>query len=191
MHTTRTLLPHSSLVLAACLALGACKAKDKEAAATDTATTPAAATATPPAPAPAESGTSAASAALTDANIVALLDEANSADSALAAAALPKATGADVKGFAKMMMGEHHALRIAGQQLAKKLNVNPQLPTDDPLPAAAKGETDALQGKTGADFDMTYIAVVSVEDGRFTSYRDYWNPLAVQEPGLDFAGSRA
>lgn len=38
-------------------------------------------------------------------------------------------------------------------------------------------------------FDMTYIAVVSVRDGRFTSYRDYWNPLAVQAPGLDFAGS--
>ncbi|MGW6868779.1 nuclear transport factor 2 family protein [Streptomyces sp. NPDC054904] len=44
---------------------------------------------------------------------------------------------------------------------------------------------------TGAPFDMTYIAVVTVEDGRFTSYRDYWNPLAVQESGLDFAGSVA
>ncbi|MFJ3788460.1 nuclear transport factor 2 family protein [Kitasatospora sp. NPDC090091] len=42
---------------------------------------------------------------------------------------------------------------------------------------------------TGAPFDMTYIAVVTVEDGRFTSYRDYWNPLAVQQPGLDFTGS--
>ncbi|MDF2265015.1 nuclear transport factor 2 family protein [Streptomyces coacervatus] len=45
--------------------------------------------------------------------------------------------------------------------------------------------------KTGAAFDMTYIAVVNVEEGRFTSYRDYWNPLAVQAPGLDFAGSDA
>ncbi|WP_369390628.1 nuclear transport factor 2 family protein [Streptomyces sp. CG1] len=45
--------------------------------------------------------------------------------------------------------------------------------------------------ETGAPFDMTYIAVVSVRDGRFTSYRDYWNPLAVQQPGLDFAGSGA
>ncbi|MFE0802116.1 nuclear transport factor 2 family protein [Streptomyces sp. NPDC058812] len=43
--------------------------------------------------------------------------------------------------------------------------------------------------KTGAPFDMTYIAVVTVEDGRFTSYRDYWNPLALQEPGTDFTGS--
>ncbi|WP_189953308.1 nuclear transport factor 2 family protein [Streptomyces alanosinicus] len=45
--------------------------------------------------------------------------------------------------------------------------------------------------ETGAPFDMTYIAVVSAREGRFTSYRDYWNPLAVQQPGLDFAGSGA
>lgn len=45
--------------------------------------------------------------------------------------------------------------------------------------------------QSGGPFDMTYIAVVSVQDGRFTSYRDYWNPLAVQEPGLDFTGSGA
>ncbi|GAB3705634.1 nuclear transport factor 2 family protein [Nocardiopsis oceani] len=38
-------------------------------------------------------------------------------------------------------------------------------------------------------FDMTYIAVVTVRDGHFTSYRDYWNPLAVLEPGTDFTRS--
>ncbi|MFI7323536.1 nuclear transport factor 2 family protein [Streptomyces rubiginosohelvolus] len=40
-----------------------------------------------------------------------------------------------------------------------------------------------------APFDMTYIAVVTVRDGHFTSYRDYWNPLVVQQPGADFTGS--
>ncbi|WP_217168249.1 nuclear transport factor 2 family protein [Streptomyces sp. AC512_CC834] len=43
--------------------------------------------------------------------------------------------------------------------------------------------------QTGAPFDMTYIAVVTAEDGRFTSYRDYWNPLALLEPGADFTGT--
>ncbi|MFJ2164595.1 nuclear transport factor 2 family protein [Streptomyces griseofuscus] len=43
--------------------------------------------------------------------------------------------------------------------------------------------------ETDAPFDMTYIAVVTVRDGRFTSYRDYWNPLAVQQSGTDFTGS--
>ncbi|MEU6571798.1 nuclear transport factor 2 family protein [Streptomyces parvulus] len=40
-----------------------------------------------------------------------------------------------------------------------------------------------------APFDMTYIAVVTVRDGHMSSYRDYWNPLAVQEPGADFTGN--
>ncbi|UQI45225.1 nuclear transport factor 2 family protein [Streptomyces sp. HU2014] len=44
---------------------------------------------------------------------------------------------------------------------------------------------------TGSPFDMTYIAVVTVQDGRFTSYRDYWNPLAVRTPGTDLMGSGA
>lgn len=43
--------------------------------------------------------------------------------------------------------------------------------------------------QTGDPFDMTYIAVVTVQGGRITSYRDYWNPLAVLRPGADFAGS--
>ncbi|MFD3911831.1 nuclear transport factor 2 family protein [Streptomyces sp. NPDC058603] len=42
--------------------------------------------------------------------------------------------------------------------------------------------------QTDRPFDMTYIAVVTVQDGLITSYRDYWNPLAL-EAGTDFAGS--
>ncbi|MEV6148707.1 nuclear transport factor 2 family protein [Nonomuraea sp. NPDC052129] len=43
--------------------------------------------------------------------------------------------------------------------------------------------------KTDNPFDMTYIAVVTVQDGRITSYRDYWNPLVTLEPGAGFAES--
>ncbi|WP_371674067.1 nuclear transport factor 2 family protein [Streptomyces sp. NBC_00289] len=43
--------------------------------------------------------------------------------------------------------------------------------------------------ETDSAFDMTYIAVVTVQEGRITSYRDYWNPLAVLEPGTAFTGS--
>lgn len=45
--------------------------------------------------------------------------------------------------------------------------------------------------ETDAPFGMTYIAVVTVQDGRFTSYRDYWNPLAALAPGTNFAESSA
>jgi putative membrane protein len=95
---------------------------------------------------------------LSDANIVALLDEANMADSATAAYALTRATNAEVKKFAKMMMGEHHALRVQGQQLAKRLNVTPEPVADDPLKPAVQSEMTALKGAAkGAAFDRTYI----------------------------------
>jgi putative membrane protein len=95
---------------------------------------------------------------LTDANIVALLDEANVADSAAGAYALSKATDPEVKAFAKLMIGEHHALRLSGQQLAKKLNVTPQPPPNDPVKAMAASEMTALKAAPkGASFDRTYI----------------------------------
>jgi len=95
---------------------------------------------------------------LSDANIVALLDEANMADSASGAYAVTKATSPDVKAFAKLMMGEHHALRAQGRQLAQRLNVTPELPANDPLKPAAQSEMTALKGAAkGAAFDRTYI----------------------------------
>ena len=107
----------------------------------------------------ADTGTmSAGSAKLSDANIVALLDEANKADSAAGALAATKGTSADVKRFAKLMMTEHHALRLQGQQLAKKLNITPEPPANDPVQALAKAEMDSLKAAPkGAKFDRTYI----------------------------------
>jgi putative membrane protein len=97
-------------------------------------------------------------ASLSDANIVALLDEANQADSTAGAYAVGKATSPEVKAFARLMMGEHHALRLQGQQLAKKLNVAPQPPANDPLKPAAESEMAALRAAPkGAQFDRVYI----------------------------------
>ena len=95
---------------------------------------------------------------LTDANIVALLDGANKADSASGAVAAKKATNADVKAFARLMMSEHHMLRAAGQQLAKQLGVEPKPPQHDPLAPYVASEMKALQTTAkGAEFDRTYI----------------------------------
>ncbi len=103
-------------------------------------------------------GTAGGAADLTDANIVALLDHANAADSGAGALAAKKATNADVKQFAKMMMADHHQLRQQGQDLAKKLGVTPEPPANDPVTALEQQETQALQAAAkGADFDRTYI----------------------------------
>jgi putative membrane protein len=109
---------------------------------------------------------------MTDANIVALLDAANKADSAGGALASKKATNAEVKAFAKLMMSEHHALRAAGQQLAKQLGVEPKPPEHDPLAPYVAGEMKALQTTAkGANFDRTYIE----------------NEVSVHQAVLDFA----
>jgi putative membrane protein len=108
--------------------------------------------------APAESAKATANAPLTDANIVALLDEANKGDSAAGAFALGKAHDPGVKSFAKMMMSEHHALRVQGEALAKKLKVTPEAPANDPVQAAGSAEMSALQSAgSGAAFDRAYI----------------------------------
>jgi putative membrane protein len=96
--------------------------------------------------------------ALTDANIVAILDAANAADSASGAVAAARGTSADVKSFGRDMMRDHHALRAAGQDLAKKLNVTPEPPANDTTLAANKKWNDSLTAlPRGAAWDKAYI----------------------------------
>ena len=104
-------------------------------------------------------GTSAnANASLSDPNIVYILDQANAGDSARGRLAETKATNADVKNFGRLMVGEHHALRQQGQQLAKKLNVTPQAPPNDQSEAQAKTEMDSLNAMPkGKAWDKAYM----------------------------------
>lgn len=156
MRLARRQYTNLSLLLIACVALVACKGKEGASPADTTSAAAAAPTPdTSKAAAPAAPGTT----TLSDANIVALLDEVNMADSSLGAAALPKATSTQVKQFAKLMMGEHHALRLKGQQLAKAQNITPEKPTDDPFTSAVQAEQSALgSAAKGHTFDSTYIA---------------------------------
>jgi len=142
--------------LALALALGACNSnRDRNATpgGAETATVPADTGAMAPA-----ANAPAAPAELSDANIVALLDHANAADSTAGALAVTKATDPAVKQFAKLMMSEHHALRKQGADLAKQLKVTPEPPANDPVTPLAQQETQALQSAPkGAQFDRTYI----------------------------------
>jgi putative membrane protein len=144
---------HGIAVLGAC-ALWACSKGDNKAdsaAAADSAARAAAATA-PAAPA------TPAPATLTDANIAALLDEANMADSAHGNMASTKGTSAAVKDFGRQMMRDHHTLRKAGQDLATKLNLTPTPPSGDTLPSHAQRMGDSLNAQAkGAAWDKAYI----------------------------------
>lgn len=95
---------------------------------------------------------------LTDPNIVYILDQANAADSARGTLAATKGTSADVKRFGKLMAGEHHALRMEGAALAKKLGVTPEAPAGDQSEAQATQEMDTLTATpAGAAWDKAYI----------------------------------
>jgi len=118
-----------ALALGAAVAMAACKKNDSGAAdtgmaATDTGTAAVADTGMAAAPAPA---------ALSDANIVYILDNANKLDSAAGSIAATKGTAADVRDFGKRMERDHHALRKQGEDLAKKLKVTPEAPANDAL----------------------------------------------------------
>ncbi len=94
----------------------------------------------------------------TDPNIVALLDEANMADSSAGAVAATKGTASAVRDFGKRMMRDHHQLRAQGQALAKKLKITPAAPSDDPVTPAGQKEMDTLNSTAkGKDFDKAYI----------------------------------
>ena len=145
-----------ALLASAALALGACAKKDAGTTDTGVAAVPAdtgmkmadTAAAATPAPAP----------ALTDANIVYILDKANMLDSAGGAIAATKGTSADVRAFGKDMMRDHHALRKQGADLAKKLGVTPEAPANDDSQAQYDKTMALYNGAAkGKDFDKAYI----------------------------------
>ena len=94
----------------------------------------------------------------TDANIAALLDEANMADSAAGALAATKGTSSAVRDFGRRMTRDHHTLRAQGEALAKKLKVTPTPPAGDNLVTDAQKNMATLNATAkGKDFDKAYI----------------------------------
>jgi putative membrane protein len=95
---------------------------------------------------------------LSDANVFALLDHANHADSAAGSVAAVKGTDQLVRGYARRMMSDHHRLRRQSTALARKLDVVPQPPADDPVTALAhQGMATLESAAKGRRFDRAYI----------------------------------
>jgi putative membrane protein len=141
---------HNSIaVIGVALALGACAKSDKTATTSDSAAGAMAADSSAMAP---------AAPTFTDANIVAVLDEANVADSAGGKVAATKGTNAEVKAFGAEMVKDHHNLRVAGQNFAKTQNITPVPPTGDTMQADADAFLKTLNDTPkGAAWDKAYI----------------------------------
>jgi putative membrane protein len=115
--------------------------------------------ATPASPnsAPSAAPTS-ASAAPSDAQIFAILGEANHAEIDAANVALQKASHNRVKSFARQMIHDHTMLLHKGDALAQRLNVTPQPPANDSLAQHVQQEKQALgAAAAGPAFDKQYM----------------------------------
>lgn len=136
------------LTLAGLVVAGCSKQNNAGMAATDSAM------ASPAAPAVA----SPVAVALSDPQIAMIALSANSGDSARGRLAEQKSTNAEVKAFGKMMVRDHGALNKRAVALARKLNVTP-VPSsaDSDLVSKVTVMTTDLRGKTGKEFDKTYI----------------------------------
>lgn len=148
-----------SALVAALVLVAGCKSQQNNVAQTgnEAATPPAAMNA--PAPESAATGNApATSAAVSDPQIAHIALSASSGDSARGKLAETKATNAQVKSFAKEMVTDHTMLNKKAVELANKLNVTPaESPADSDLVKKVGDMTNDLQGKTGKDFDKTYM----------------------------------
>lgn len=147
----------------AALLLGACKKGNAANGAADTTMTSQTNTDTSmSAAAGTTSSTSANGAAatqpMTDAQIFAKLAATNEGEIAAAKIAVSKATNADVKAFARMMITDHTKLLTDGNALAKRLKVTP----DTAAAVAIRSDNSTLAGQLksapkGKTFDTTYV----------------------------------
>jgi putative membrane protein len=140
---------------AAALVFAACGRKDNNYSADTRA--PAAAPATSNTT-PAALNTATASPGLSDANIFYILDQANAGDSSSGVVAVKKGTNSQVREFGRMMIRDHHMLRKQGQDLAKRLVIQPAVPANDSSLTKQNNTLAMLEGVAkGKDFDKAYI----------------------------------
>ena len=99
----------------------------------------------------------AAGQALDDPTIVAIFDDANTADIETGTLAAKRAQSKDVRQYGAMIAHDHEAVRQMGRDLAKKLGVTPTPPAGDVTTKTQAETMAALRAKHGADFDLALM----------------------------------
>lgn len=143
-----------TLTLATCLTLAACGGGDNAGADSLAAADSGVAMGADSAMAPA-GGTQPA---MSDAQIVAQVSNANGKEIAAGRIAQEKARNADVKSFAADMVKDHTAMQGGVDSLVTAANITPKAAEPDTLQKALDDATKKLQDQAaGADFDRTYM----------------------------------
>jgi len=98
-----------------------------------------------------------AATSLDDATILAIFDQANTAEIGTGQLGAQKGKSEEVRALGKMVMTDHTAVRQMGRDLAKKLGVTPTPPANDTSADALAKTIAMLQSKSGAEFDKVYL----------------------------------
>lgn len=96
-------------------------------------------------------------AALDDATILAIFDQANSADIATGKVGIQKGQTEEVRALGRMVVADHTAVQQMGRDLAKQLGITPTPPAGDKSVEASAQAIAALQAKSAAEFDKAYL----------------------------------
>ena len=95
--------------------------------------------------------------ALDDPTIVAIFDEANTADIETGELAAKKGSTKDIRDFGAMLARDHKQVRQQGRDLAKKLGVTPTPPKPDEGMTAHAAAMKKLSALGGAEFDKAFL----------------------------------
>jgi len=95
---------------------------------------------------------------LTDANVVAIFDAANTFDIETGTLAATKASATEVRELGKQFAEAHRNVRQQGRDLARKLGITPMLPKGDQGAAQHEAAMKELKAKQGAEFDRGFLA---------------------------------
>lgn len=99
----------------------------------------------------------AAAGQLDDASILAVYDQANTADILTGRLAAKYGASEDVRALGRMVADDHVAVQQMGRDLAKKLGVIPTPPEGDSSIMDSAKAVAMLQSKRGAEFDRAYL----------------------------------
>jgi putative membrane protein len=101
--------------------------------------------------------TSVPAVALDDPTIVAIFDEANTADVETGELAAKMGSTKAIRDFGAMLARDHKMVRQQGRDLAKKLGVKPTAPKPDDGMAAHNAAMKKLRALKGAEFDKAFL----------------------------------
>lgn len=98
-----------------------------------------------------------AAGSMSEAHVLALLEQTHAADSVVGLLGAQKGTTREVKDFGRMILREHHALRRDAAALSEQLGIIPLAPTVAPDEPSTEMRDHVVSAEPGLGWDRIYL----------------------------------